>query len=231
MTSPQGWYPDPGGSTALRWYDGERWTEHVAPRAPLPPAAHGGPGSKATTTPDGRPLAGWGRRLAAYTMDWLVTTSLAAALGVPWLRQVVDAYADYWDETISAAEAGRSVPPGTSFELYGDLLVPAAVLALIASLVGLVYHVGMWRWRSATLGMLALGIRVRPWEHAAGPGLAWRPALVRWATFYGANLLGVVPVVGSLVGIYVLLAGLWPLWDARRQGLHDKAAGTVVVRA
>lgn len=224
MSSPQGWYPDPGGSTALRWYDGERWTEHVAPRAPLPPAG------KPSATPDGRPLAGWGRRLAAYTLDWLVTTSLAAVLGVPWLRQVVDAYRDYWDEVTSAAEAGRSVPPGTSFELYGDLLVPAAVLAVIASSVGLVYHVGMWRWRSATLGMLALGIRVGTWEQPTAR-LAWRPALVRWATFYGANLLGVIPLAGSVVGIYVLLAGLWPLWDARRQGLHDKAAGTVVVRA
>jgi len=28
---PPGWYPDPG-SSGLRWWDGQRWTEHVADR-------------------------------------------------------------------------------------------------------------------------------------------------------------------------------------------------------
>jgi uncharacterized RDD family membrane protein YckC len=31
-------------------------------------------------------------------------------------------------------------------------------------------------------------------------------------------------------GLYTLLDGLWPLWDPRRQALHDKIAGSVVVR-
>jgi uncharacterized RDD family membrane protein YckC len=36
-----------------------------------------------------------------------------------------------------------------------------------------------------------------------------------------------VPFVG---GWYALLDELWLLWDPRRQCLHDKWAGTVVVR-
>ena len=28
---PAGWYADPSGATAQRWWDGGRWTEHVAP--------------------------------------------------------------------------------------------------------------------------------------------------------------------------------------------------------
>jgi Protein of unknown function (DUF2510) len=31
---PRGWYRDPAGSSALRWWDGQRWTDHIAPSAP-----------------------------------------------------------------------------------------------------------------------------------------------------------------------------------------------------
>ncbi|HEY0398566.1 MAG TPA: RDD family protein, partial [Acidimicrobiia bacterium] len=31
-------------------------------------------------------------------------------------------------------------------------------------------------------------------------------------------------------GLFTVLDGLWPLWDPKRQALHDKIAGSVVVR-
>ena len=30
---PRGWYPDPAGGSAWRWWDGQRWTEHLEPYA------------------------------------------------------------------------------------------------------------------------------------------------------------------------------------------------------
>lgn len=40
MTTPAGWYPDPSGSGAVRWWDGGQWTEHVQqPAQALPGAA------------------------------------------------------------------------------------------------------------------------------------------------------------------------------------------------
>jgi hypothetical protein len=37
-SAPPAWHPDPGGSGALRWWDGQRWTEHVtAPTQPQRP--------------------------------------------------------------------------------------------------------------------------------------------------------------------------------------------------
>jgi hypothetical protein len=49
LPPPPGWYPDPGGSGSLRWWDGHRWTEHLhAAVAASAPAATGPVG---VTTP------------------------------------------------------------------------------------------------------------------------------------------------------------------------------------
>jgi hypothetical protein len=43
-------------------------------------------------------------------------------------------------------------------------------------------------------------------------------------------VVSLVPLVGLLGSVYSLLDDLWPLWDGRRQALHDKVARTNVVR-
>lgn len=37
--TPAGWYPDPSGSGAVRWWDGAQWTEHVQAPAQVVPGA------------------------------------------------------------------------------------------------------------------------------------------------------------------------------------------------
>ena len=37
-TTPAGWYQDPGGAVAARWWDGTRWTEHLRSLEPDPPS-------------------------------------------------------------------------------------------------------------------------------------------------------------------------------------------------
>ncbi|MBF4617760.1 DUF2510 domain-containing protein [Clavibacter sp. VKM Ac-2873] len=43
-STPAGWYADPAGSDRLRWWDGTRWTDHLAD-APAAAAASAGPAS------------------------------------------------------------------------------------------------------------------------------------------------------------------------------------------
>ncbi|MBO9555326.1 DUF2510 domain-containing protein [Cellulomonas sp.] len=47
---PPGWYPDPENPTTTRWYDGQRWTEHVGPGTQAPTPA---PAPVATAVPAG----------------------------------------------------------------------------------------------------------------------------------------------------------------------------------
>lgn len=227
MTSPQGWYPDPAGGAGLRWYDGAQWTEHLAAPASAhyPGAVVGGP----DRTPDGAELASWGSRLGAYLLDSLLVGVLGGLLSLPFLLDAIETYFLELDAAMDAAATGSQTSTEV-LDLYAWSGGSFLMVVLIGQLVGLVYHVAQLRVRGSTLGMRAVGIEVRTRDPRSGQ-LPWRVVLVRWATFYGVGILSVVPFLGWLVSPYVLLAGLWPLWDARRQGLHDKAAGTVVVRS
>ena len=41
---PFGWYPDPAGTTMLRWWDGSAWTDRLEYRRPEVQGAVGLPG-------------------------------------------------------------------------------------------------------------------------------------------------------------------------------------------
>ncbi|SDR72183.1 Protein of unknown function [Nocardioides scoriae] len=228
-TAP-GWYPDPdprsGGTSTLRWWDGRQWTGHLAPGGG---AAYGSAGPDGVKrTPDGEELAGWGRRLAALVLDGLVTGLVGYALAFPFVRQVLAYYAETFRASFEAAESGAPVRQPNGFEMYADLAGPLAGIALVTLAVAIVYHASFLRWRGATPGKLLLGMRVRLRE---APGrLGWSTIAKRLGVQLGPQALTAVPFLGSVAGLLPLLDGLWPLWDPRGQALHDKAAGTNVVR-
>ena len=47
--TPAGWYPDPHGAPAVRWWDGTQWTEHHAPLAQRPEDLKAPAGTKTNT--------------------------------------------------------------------------------------------------------------------------------------------------------------------------------------
>ena len=75
---------------------------------------------------------------------------------------------------------------------------------------------------------MALGIAVR--DEATGGAIGPQRAGLRIIVLYPGILVGWVPILGSLAGLYSIVAGLSPSWDSRRQGFHDKAAHTDVIR-
>lgn len=238
---PAGWYPDPDPAIpqpgGQRYWDGQQWTEHVAAPAGTPPTAHGttyapmapysaAQPAAAATTPDGQPLAGWWRRVGAYVIDGVILVAITGVLGFSQVRQIVSAYGDLFDEI--ARSAGSGSPAPAQGDLMAELAAPYLVLSVISLALSLLYNVGFLKWKAATPGKLALGMRVRLRE-LPGP-LSWGTVLLRWFGQNWYQLLSWVPVLGGVLGIYLFVDDLWPLWDSRKQALHDKIAKTNVVR-
>lgn len=248
---PSGWYPDPTPAQphlgpSLRWWDGAQWTEHVAmppmtqPAYPVYPAQHyptqpaqpyptqGYAGVKApATTPDGQPLAGWWQRVLASIIDGLITLPIAVLVGLPFLIPMVREFGDEWDRLMDEIDAGGDTQAfGAGFQ--GDIVWYALGFGIVALLVGMIYEIGFLRWKQATPGKMALGLRVRLREQ---PGtLSWGCLFLRWSVKKLGSILGQIPYLGSFLNIAWYINFLWPLWDDKKQALHDKAAKTNVVR-
>lgn len=88
--------------------------------------------------------------------------------------------------------------------------------------LGLAYEtMAIWRW-GRTLGKLVTGTRVVGITDGDHLGLtrSFQRSLV-------PTTLSAIPQVGPLLGIGVYV---WAFFDPLRQGVHDKAAGSIVVR-
>ena len=57
-----------------------------------------------------------------------------------------------------------------------------------------------------------------------------KPGRLDWSRSIVRSLLWTVPGFSALLAIFQLLDVLFPLWQQKRQTLHDLAAGTQVVK-
>ena len=233
--TPAGWYPDPfsghpGQPAPLRYWDGWRWTGHVYPHPMDPPPYTGPELSPVPTTPDGVRLSGWWRRVGAHAIDSLLISVFTSIVTIPlqlraWeeMNGLIGRFRDGVD--------GSHAPPdvGTLFHEYFEILRPVLAWSGIAGFVAwAVYNLLMLRFEGATVGKMAAGICVRLRER---PGqLPWSVIFVRVLVQHGVLLTAaVVPLLYLALSWFPYLDSLWPLWDKKRQALHDKAARTNVV--
>ena len=115
------------------------------------------------------------------------------------------------------------------------LVVPASVAAgtavvrvmmllfVVGAVVGLLYEPLMIARNGQTVGKMLLRVRVVRADGSGVPSVG--RSFRRWAV---PGVLAFIPFVGWLLTL-VCYGSL--LWDRSKQGWHDKAAGTVVVRA
>ena len=100
-----------------------------------------------------------------------------------------------------------------------DLIGGRGVGTLLSLIINAAYITLMLSRRGQTVGNMAVGTRVVD-ARTGGPVTPGK-ALGRWASELVLALLLVLPVILDI---------LWPLWDSQNQSLHDKMAGTLVLR-
>ena len=249
---------NPAFPTSLRFWDGRDWTTQTKPASkaqrnawrhedavraheqavarqqqaealgvPLRPPPGMVYAEPRGVTPDGQLLASWGSRLGAIIIDGIIVSILSTAFSWPWIKQVATAYENFLSSYVASSQAGSTAPPDTN-ALVSSVMGPLVMVVVIGLAVRFVYSVGFLKGFAATPGKMALGIEVRLRERP-GP-MPWGTVLLRWLGQSLATLVSVVPLGFIPGGLYWWLDYLWPLWDGKRQALHDKIARTNVVR-
>ena len=90
----------------------------------------------------------------------------------------------------------------------------AVVILVLCIIISIAYPVCFWRWRGQTPGKMAVGIKlIRTNDSPVG----WGAAAVRF--------LGYI-ICWVTVGILFL----WIAFDSRKRGVHDRIAGTCVIK-
>jgi uncharacterized RDD family membrane protein YckC len=209
-----------------RWWDGTRWTDHVAGLPPQPVASQAAVGPPVATGAGNFILSGWWRRFGAYVLDSII-------VGVPSF--IVGLAIGVVDFTTSPVGTGhRTLSAGAQ-----------AAVVVTAVVVALGYPYLLLRYRGQTVGMMAF--KVRAIDRASGGALTsvqtWRRVLayfflvVLWAQISEIiylNSPGSSPPGGVLLRLLsfagLITTALWPLANPANQTLQDKAADTVVIR-
>lgn len=195
------------------------------PQQQHPQQGFGYPGQRVATTPDGQPLSGWWRRVFARIIDGIIVGIIGLPFTGYFYWQYFQVIWDYMEDTMDAAAAGT---PQSSFALPSEVyqwMIPAVLIGIAVSFV---YEYFFLTRSGATPGKKAVGIAVRLREvPGPPPGSA---VAKRFSVYTGLSLLSAIPVVGTLFSFLSLINYLWPLWDDKKQALHDKVADTNVVR-
>jgi uncharacterized RDD family membrane protein YckC len=243
MSTAAGWYRDPADPDTQRYWDGEQWLGERLPVEAAPPAGPLTPAPAAAPVPPAGPPPAYGSPPAYVTPPEYVTPAVPAGVGtiapvmerlaarmidsiaVLGLNIVVNGYFvfEYVRELAPVIRAMQNGAAFTADSLTDRAKTLQVIIAVVATALWFAYEVPAVATTGQTLGKRLLGIRV---VRVDGDPLGFGRSIQRWS----------VPGLPTLVGAWLfplqILDAAWCLLDKpRRQCLHDKLAGTVVVAA
>jgi uncharacterized RDD family membrane protein YckC len=168
------------------------------------------------TTADGAPLASWGRRFGAWVVDGILVAIVSGLL----VTRLIPEYTAMVDSIMTALEGND---PQAVSTIVANSVDTTLKVALLSYAVMTIYTIAFWTTTAQTIGKMLFRISVRRVD---------RPGPLDLATAVRRRLLqlgSVIPLLSSLYTFILFADGLWPLWDAKRQTLHDKIASTQVI--
>jgi uncharacterized RDD family membrane protein YckC len=172
------------------------------------PGAFPPPSATQWDQPGTQPYASWGLRVGGALIDGVIFVVVAIVLGLIF----------HSTHTLQFRMMAARGHRGREFSGLSLLISSLAFLSYATILIG--------GPGGATVGMRAVGLRAVN-DRGGGP-LGYPKALGRAIV---GQIPGLLTLLIAILGLIVtLLDVLWPLWDSKRQTLHDKVVGTVVIR-
>ena len=154
------------------------------------------------TDAQGRVLAEWWKRAVAALIDGVI-------LSIPVFLLL----------SLFGLGIQKSAETSDAQTVDGGAIAGFFITWLVYMVVAIAYYVYFHgNERGQTPGKMVMNLQLR--DEASGGPVGYGKAALRWLT---AGALGLLCGVGSLIDV------LFPLWDPKRQTIHDKAANTLVI--
>ncbi|NAS23719.1 hypothetical protein GT755_18720 [Herbidospora sp. NEAU-GS84] len=120
---------------------------------------------------------------------------------------------------------------GITLEIPSVSFVGLLIQAVVSFLLYAAYEFFQISRDGQTIGKKVMKIRIVKLGHPAMGGIDAESSIKRIGVMWGPQLLAFNTILSFIGGVFSLVNVLWPLWDKPlQQAIHDKVAGTVVVK-